>query len=233
LKNIAKVEMTAPKITSNDEMEVLHRIITSINLNPNLDQILETLYQHLVPLLGISMLSVIRNGITKEKYHRVFLFDSNGKKISSNQPEPVANAFIEKAALQTGAIQVVDQEEKWVVVPLIQAHQVIGALSLGWAPENSKFNAYSPAFYNTLADLVVSSLIQTNNKVEDSSNIQDVDLELRKTQKIDPTLQLILRAAIDHTHAKIGFIGLIDEGFKDIKNNWQFSSKENDQQRPN
>jgi signal transduction histidine kinase len=118
-----------------------------------------------------------------------------------------------------------------MAVPLIAHGQVIGVLELINKRNQLSFNESDQrileGFANQAAVAVQNASLYSKTdqaleaRLEELYIMQQIDRDLNASQDIDLALQKMLEAALTHTSARFGTIGLIDHDTNTYKNIWQ------------
>ena len=107
-----------------------------------------------------------------------------------------------------------------LAVPLIARGAVIGVLEIinkkNKVPFNEKDVSILEGFANQAAIAIHNATIYTNtdraleNRIEELYIMQKIDRDLNLTRDVNQAIQVMLKAAISHTHAVAGSIGLVE-----------------------
>lgn len=147
------------------------------------------------------------------------------KPILSNRIDPSEFWFTNRRP------KAVEKIENILATPLIAHGQVIGVLEAINKHKDLPFNENDQGILESFANQVAVALqiaspsAETGQalktQIEALSILQQVDQDLTANQDIDHSLQTILEAALNHTTARCGTIGLIDHAENIYENIWQ------------
>lgn len=213
------------------EMEILNLIAIAINNNKDFDPLLVAVFNQIKSLLPVESFSLVLKTEGLDVYHRSFLYEQGEIIISTSQPQSLGTEFLEKIAIESGNSEIIMHDGTWFVVPLIDADKIIGAFSIGHSSEKAIFDRTNQNFINAITSLMTGAIHNITfyaktdrdleEKVKELYLMQQIDRDLNATRDINLSLQVTLKAALTHTLARVGSIGLIDHNFEFLDDTWQ------------
>jgi signal transduction histidine kinase/transcriptional regulator with GAF, ATPase, and Fis domain len=206
------------------EMEILNQISLAVNIQSDLDQLLQTIFDQLNKFISLDRLSLVRRRPQSDEYQRVFLYQDNAVQISTKYPRGLPETYPEMQALKAGKPTLASQHGiNWFMIPLEQEGEQMGVLSLGSELTNAKFDQILLNLSESIANLVTSAIIKFNlmealrGQMRHLEKLNAVSQQLTSTLKMEPLLEKIVRTATDILHAESGSILTPTESQTDLE----------------
>ena len=198
---------------SLQEMEILNQISLAVNIQYDLDQLLQIIFDQLNKFISLDRLSLVRWEPQSKEYQRVFLYLDNAVQISTKYPRGLPETYPEQQALKSKKPTLTSQHGiNWFMIPLEQEGQEMGVLSLGSALTNAKIDQILINLSEPIANLVTSAIIKFNlmealkGQMRHLEKLNTVSQQLTSTLKMEPLLEKIVQTALDILHAESGSI---------------------------
>lgn len=199
------------------EMEILNNIAIAINTNKDFDHLLINLYTQIQQLYHINCFSLVMRSKKMDVYQRQFLYKDENIILSTHQPQTLGEDFIEKNAIKTGAITIINNDDTWLIIPLTANSTKIGAISLGHSSDKTVFEHINDKWIQSIANLVTGAIIKAD--LFQNSQIQAQQLSIlnkvshQLTSTLEPGLLLksILDGALEILNCSSGILMVIDE----------------------
>ncbi len=205
------------------EMEIINQISLAVNSLTDLDQLLQTIFNHIQRVVPVDRLSLVLEQPSSRNYERVFLYQDNAILVSTKQPSDLEEDYPEKSALRTSSPVLIEKDAvNWILIPLIQNDKHLGVFSLGKPSSESGFDQILLNLTDSLANLVTSAIIKSQlidtlqGKMRHLEKLNSVSQQLTSTLKMEPLLEKIVDTALDILHAGSGSILIPNEDEKDL-----------------
>lgn len=205
-----------------EQIQVLCRILVNVNTATDLDQICAEIFSHLQGLLNINDFSLVLKDPQTDVYRRMFLIHNDETVVKTKALQLINGNFLEKRAIETGQIDILEKNGSWLVLPLIQEKEAYGALLLGSENKIRLFNNIDIHFLNALSSTLTSVIqkqllksqledtikqIQTLNNANEKS-LSNIPLETLVNQVLQQAMKLLACSS--------GVLRIYDETSKEL-----------------
>jgi signal transduction histidine kinase/putative methionine-R-sulfoxide reductase with GAF domain len=211
-----RAEAIAETKTRLIEMETLNQIAIAINTENEVDQLLTEIYLKIQALIEINYFTLIMQTKQSAAYERVFLLQDNKVRISTRHPQPLEADFKEENCLHKKESEIIGEEGKWLVVPLVTEEKTIGALCMGIQNRKGNFDSVNLNFINSIASLITGGIIKTSllqnlqEQTEQLTTLNKLNRQLSSTLALAPLLNNILESALLILDSEAGSLLIAD-----------------------
>jgi signal transduction histidine kinase len=199
------------------EMEILNHIAAAINKDVDFDDLLLSIYREIHSIIPIDRFSLVMDAEIKGFFNRLFLFENGKILISTDQPRPLPEDFIERIGIEKEKPEIVHDECNWLVVPLFANERIIGALSVGHTSDKTLFERIDLNLVNSIANLVSGAIVKADllrssqQQGRQLATLNRVSQQLTSTLVLESLLKNILNGAIEILDCTSGILMITDK----------------------